>query len=375
MKRDRIALLFDRTYIDAHPCFLELANHLVRIGFGIDLYMKFNSANYQPFFENQDIQLIPFPVSKIQRTEYWYKIFLSKERKYKAIIGTPVAGAWLAFRTARVLGMPYYYFADELVEHLIISSPEKIRARMASQNYKANRFARASIALGEVRYLEQKELNKIDYPHEHVILPNAPSGPAVHLRSNYFRDIFNIEDRKPILLFIGTIQWNLAKRLYEETKDYSDRDYHIIFHGRTLGLMGNGDHPFIKVSTFPLPSALMNYAVSSADIGLALYDQSSTRESRNAFTGGKIGTYLKNELPIIAGNAVSLKVFEEQKVGIYWDGELEFDVVAKRAITNLKDLRQNIRDFYSKNFQYELFFESFRKHLIDDLGKSSGSKR
>ena len=346
-----------------------MAIQLSKAGFAVDLFMTRNGGNYLPLFEEQNIRILTFPTSALQMAEFWYKVIVSGDRKYRAVVGTPVAGAWLAYKLASYLRIPYYYFADELVEHLIINSPERIRSKMASQNFRANRHASASIALGEVRYLEQKELNKIDYPHEHIILPNAPSGPAVRMRSNYFRDIFNIEDRKPILIFIGTIQWNLAKKLYEETKNYSDRDYHVIFHGRTLGLMGNGDHPFIKVSNFPLPSALMNYAVSSADIGLALYDQSTFRESRNAFTGGKIGTYLKNELPIIAGNAVSLKVFEEQKVGIYWDGELEFDLVAKRTVAILKDLRPNIRNFYRDNFQYELFFESFRKHLIDVLAK------
>ena len=49
-----------------------------------------------------------------------------------------------------------------------------------------------------------------------LFLPNGQAGAAIKLRSNYFRDIFNLEDRKPILLFAGTLNWNLARRIYEE---------------------------------------------------------------------------------------------------------------------------------------------------------------
>ena len=55
--------------------------------------------------------------------------------------------------------------------------------------------------------------------------------------------------------------------------------------------MGEDQHPFIKMSRMPIPSTMLNYMVSSADIGLALYDRESIPEKRNAFTGGKIGIY------------------------------------------------------------------------------------
>ena len=166
---------------------------------------------------------------------------------------------------------------------------------------------------GKKRYIEQKKQNKIDFPHDHLVLPNAPAGNSIKLRSNYFRDIFNIEDRKPILLFAGTLNWNLAKKIYEETKTYGERDYHLIFHARTSGLMGEEVHTFIKISNIPIPGSFLNYALSSADIGLALYDQNSEEEVKNGFTGGKIGSYLKNGLPIIAGSSENLKFFEDKK--------------------------------------------------------------
>jgi hypothetical protein len=363
----KIALLFDRTYIDAHHCFMELANQLVSSGFEVDLYMVFNPYNNQPFFESKKVRILPFPESKFQKIEYWTNILRAKDRKYSAIIATPIKGAWLARRTARLQKIPYYYLADELVKHLLDNSPAVQRKKLEKWNYLANKGAAATIALGEDRYQTQIELNKIDYAHDHIIIPNAPSGEPRKLRSNYFRDLFNIEDRKPILLFAGTLNWQLARRLYEETKNYSDREYHLVFHARTLGQMGEESHPFIKISTVPVPANMMNYVVGSADIGLALYDKNSLHETRNGITGGKLGTYLKNELPLIAGSAENLRVFADAGVGEYWDGETPFDTVAMHTIKNLDIYRKNIPPFYREHFQYEIFFETLLRHLSKPL--------
>src|SRR6266702_4286251 len=102
--------------------------------------------------------------------------------------------------------------AIQLANNRLEVIPEKEKAKYLARNYKSNRYAAATISLGEERYQVQKQLNKIDYPHDYIVIPNAPSGDAVKLRSNYFRDIFHIEDRKPILLFAGTLNWNLAKK-------------------------------------------------------------------------------------------------------------------------------------------------------------------
>jgi hypothetical protein len=108
---------------------------------------------------------------------------------------------------------------------------------------------------------------------------------------------------------------------------------------------------------------MMNYAVSSADIGLVLYDRESPHETNNGITAGKIGTYLKNGLPLIAGSAENLRVFEEQGIGNFWDGKTEFDEVACRALGSLKNNQANIPAYYRTHLQYEVFFSKFLSHL------------
>ena len=80
--------------------------------------------------------------------------------------------------------------------------------------------------------------------------------------------------------------------------------------------------------------------------------EESEHETNNGITGGKIGTYLKNGLPLIAGSADNLKIFEEQGVGTYWDGKLPFDQIARHAIKSIKLHTENISSFYRKHLQY-----------------------
>jgi len=362
----RIGLFFDRSYVDAHSCFRELAMQFAGKGFLVDLYHISNPYNPAPVFFNDKIRVYDFPRSKFEKLEFWYKYFLSEDKKYDVLIGTPVEGGRLAYHLARKKKIPLVYLADEILDPVVKYHKIENWDSVKKTDIKINNFATCTIALGEERYQYQKKINKLESNHKYFVIPNSESGPSKRLKSNYFRDIFNIEDRKPIILFIGTMNWNLAKVIFEQTKKYKDKNYHIVFHGRTHGLIGEGDHPFIKISKTPLPSNLLNYAVSSADLGLVLYDKSIEQEKNNGWTGGKIGTYLKNELPLIAGNLDEFKKFETQNVGICWDGIEEIDVAINKAISQSEHMRQSIPSFYKDNCDYKSFFEPFYDFILEN---------
>ena len=148
-EKENIALLIDRPYIETQPCYMELPIQLANSGFHVDLYMPMHSNNHLPFFENQAIRILPFPDSAFQKTEYWSKILYAKDRKYKAIIGTPVRGTWVAYKSAAIQKIPFYYFADELLEPLLKGKTGAQKMKLIRRNYIANKKAIATIALGE----------------------------------------------------------------------------------------------------------------------------------------------------------------------------------------------------------------------------------
>ena len=74
MKTKKIALFFDRTYVDAHACFTELAKQLANSGYEVDVYCILNSFNPAPAFYNSKIRVLPFPLSKFERMQFFYKL-------------------------------------------------------------------------------------------------------------------------------------------------------------------------------------------------------------------------------------------------------------------------------------------------------------
>lgn len=360
----RIALFFNKTYIDAHSCFTELAKHLSASGYEVDLYFILNSYNPPPAFYDPKIRFLIFPRSRFELADFWYKLYFAKDRKYCAVIGTPFEGTFLAYSVSKTFNIPLIYLADEVfntnLERHAVPNYEKLKLR----DIKVNQHAAATIALGQERYTYQKEINKLSVDHKHFVIPNAPAGQSVKLKSNYFRDVFNITDQKPIVLFIGTLGWNLAKELFELAKQFKDKPYHVIFHSRTLGQMGNEEHPFIKISHKPVPSEMLNYVVSSADIGLVLYDKNNKAEKENALTGGKIGTYLKNNLPLLVGNVEEFRPFEKKGLGIFLEDVNQFDSAVQKMMNGDKVIfQQSIEKTYAMEYDYTLFYKKFELFL------------
>lgn len=357
----RIALFFDRTYIDAQFCFIELINCFLEEGYAIDIYYKQSNYSTPPSFFSEKIRLFSIPQSLLQKIGFWLKIIFSKDRTYKLTIGTPIDGVWLSYLLKRIKHTPYLYFADEIFDaetkHHKLSNWGKSKVK----DINANLNALGTIALGKERFEYQQKINGLPTNHIKFILPNAPRGESKRLRSNYLRDILDINDTKPIVLFLGTHNWKLAEKLWEQSKSFSEEDFHLIYHSRSIEK--ERTHPFIKISNQPLPSYMLNYLVSSADLGLALYDENNDAEKENALTGGKIGVYLKNNLPIIYGNSTNLKTLDKFNIGVYWDGETDIRETIKYCLNNAELYKKSIVEYYTIEMNYNQKFKDLLEIL------------
>lgn len=365
----RIALFFDRPYIDAHFCFTELALNLVKSGYLVDLYYNQNPYNPPPVFFDDRIRLFNFPSGKLRLLNLKRKL-LSRTIQYSAVFGTPIDGSWLAYNVSKMLNVPMFYLADEIFDPNIRTFDIENVGEMKKKDIISNRHATATIALSQERFEYQRNVNNLSLKDSSVfIMPNSASGLSTQLKSNYFRDILEIDNQKPILLFIGTITWSLAKKLYEFSRDFQSKPYNLVFHGRTKGLIGNNsDHNFIHISQNPLPSNLLNYAISSADIGLVLYDKDVESDCKNSMTGGKIGTYLKNNLPIIYGNDPNLKALDSDKIGIFIDELNDIDTAFDEIFLNIEEYKLNVKEYYSNNLDYGQFYKPFEVMLTELIG-------
>ncbi len=66
----------------------------------------------------------------------------------------------------------------------------------------------------------------------------------------------------------------------------------------------------------PLPSELLDYAVSSADVGLALYDSAKENDRLMGTASGKLCLYLKNGLPVVRRGCRASQWVEREGCGV-----------------------------------------------------------
>ncbi len=362
MSIKKIGLFFDRSYIDAHACFYELINHLTSNEYEIDLFYIQSAYNPAPFFQSGNVRCIPFPLSILQKAEYQFKRFFSDEYSYSAVFGTPVAGSWLAYKYSRWKNVPYFYLADEVfdpeLKHFKIRNWDKFK----KQDKICNKAASATIALSEKRYSYQQQVNSLDSNHPYFILPNSQSGDSIRMKSSFFRDICNIDNNKPIVLFFGSFDWKLFQKFFSSIPADALESYNFVIHSRKIEELA-ATKTGIYFSNTILPSQLINYALSSADIGIALYDNQNLAEKRNSLTAGKISSYLKCQLPILAGDATEMMEIQSNNLGKFWSAGMNLTVLLNEIYENMDLYRKNIPEYYSKNLDYSKYFSKFNEYL------------
>lgn len=162
-----------------------------------------------------------------------------------------------------------------------------------------------------------------------VFLPNSPGGPPCASKSRHLRGRLGIADDRKTVLHAGTIaSWSDCERLARSVENWP-REWLLLFqcrqrpndpYGRRVLAMA--DQRRVWVHSEPLPAEDLGPVVSSADVGVALYSPCKG----NAIVGknvavmgkasGKIATYLRHGLPVVATELPSLAYLKSNNAGI-----------------------------------------------------------
>ncbi len=309
----RVALFFDRTYIEAHFCFKELAVQLARAGYRVDLY--FNHTPDPPRFDAKlPIRLIPFGKSPLGTIRV-LAILVRRYRSYEACVATPQWTLYWAWRLrpsrrVKLICLSDEVYADKVAE---FSEAQKrigpAQAKWKGRERRAHQHCDATIALGAARYELVRQINQLSREHRHFIIPNAPAASAQAPRLDvtaHYRQHFGLRETDTVLLHSGSLLWSFVAQLEQLT--FQDLDLRLVLQVRG-GYAKKFDFrsPAILLSERRFRYEEMVALTRGADIGLLLYDETHPEERRNGNTAGKLGLYLAAGLPIIGCN---LKVFE-----------------------------------------------------------------
>ena len=139
----------------------------------------------------------------------------------------------------------------------------------------------------------------------------------------------------------------------------------LVFQGRNMNpKFGKNEFTTnIRFSMNVLPSYLLDYAISSADIGLALYDTNTVNHQNVGTAGGKIPLYMKNELPVIATYQKSLEWIESEGCGVCVRSLHDIEKARDKISEKYNWYVENVKRTYTKRLDFNKHFEPVYSRL------------
>lgn len=354
----RVALVFDRPYVDAHPCFREMAVQFAKHGWGVDLVVETCDTHPLPDFGGLNVRVMPFLKNYRGLAQVLKRLMVPN--RYDLVVATP---QWPLYWAVRMRGIGRYAvvcLSDEIfvLAEANTDSKKKWKQREAD----AHRKADLTVSLSEERMRMAAAENGLN-GQPYVIIPNAGSGYAFRETSTYYRDRFSVPAENTLLVHSGTLDWRLPAQLAKSAANW-EHPLDIVFQGRFTGANRQPvEGPRVHFEDRVFPAADMHRVTSSADIGVALYDRTHPLECRNGETPGKLGLYLSCALPVICGNVDSLRWIADEGCGVWVEDLDAIPAAASRIRSDYAEYSRNAARVFDERFEYSSRFEEFLAKL------------
>jgi hypothetical protein len=351
----RVAFVVPHPYVDALACFRAPILWLSDRGWHVDLYTTLSAEHPAPFFDRDTVTLVPIRQSRRGVVDLLTRLVTARPG-YRAIVTVPQWALHYCVKAATVTGVPVGCISDELKSDAEATSDEARRWRARERH--AHQQCRWTVALSAERADFIRRENRLPDSHPVFVVPNATPGPAVRQASTYYRDRLRLGADARILLHAGSLWWPRAKELATVGSTWSN-GWTVVFQTR-LRLGDNGWHDSGRVhfAREVLPSSLLDYAVSSASIGLALYDESSANNRLMGTASGKVALYLKNGLPVIATRAGGLEWIEQEGCGVCVGDVREIPSAAERIWANYAETAAKAAAFHDRSLDFSTHFRA-----------------
>ena len=355
------AFVIPHPYVDALACYREPMVALAARGWNIDLYTVMNRDNPPPSFLGPRIRLVPVSLTKLKTAQMVARLVLRRP-KYDWVFSVPGWGLHYAGIAARLARIPAVCISDEL--HARSECRTEDERRWKEREIRAHRACAFTIALSSERADFIRDENGLGDVHPIFVVPNSSPGPSRRLASDFFQKKFGFGADTFVLLHAGSWWWRKDFSRIESVTAGWDKGLALVFHGRMKDAADAAPGPpNIYYSRQPLPYAELDRAVSSAHVGLALYDNSSVNHRLVGAAGGKIPLYMKNALPVIATRQPSFEWMEKERCGVLIDDLSEIGAAAGRIRAQYAEYSENARRAYDARFNFTKNFEPVIQRL------------
>ena len=354
-----VAFVIEHAYVDALACFREPIKELAARGYGVDVYLRISAWHPVPTFTNRHIRLIALDVTRAGTATLFAQL-IARRPRYAMIFTVPQWSLHWSSVASRLTGTPIAYISDEIRTD---ETRQKARERREHQR------CAFTVALSEDRAAYIRELNGLSKDHPIYVVPNASPGPAERTVSHYYQDLFGIPHERLVLLHAGSMGWSPIAGLAKAAADWGQDQPALVFQGRLPTEMASqesrGSVWFAQTS---VPSDLLNYATSSAHIGLALYDDRKANDRLMGVASGKVCLYMRNALPVITTKLDCFEWVERERCGLRVGSVDEIPDAARAIERDYDTYVCNVRRYYGEHLDFTKTFEPVAA-AVDRLAK------
>lgn len=287
------------------------------------------------------------------------------ESKYQCFIGVEKKGLIWAGILSQMYKCPLIYYSLELYIEDHPGAKGYFYLRKAEKKY--HRLSGATIIQDRRRAKALLEYNEIATT-DLLYFPISVRGAIIENKSRFFHQKHKIKEGKRFLLCFGQIQDQRFSADLVRIASHLKDDMMLVLHGfgdqtYLAYLQSIADMDRVILSFDFVPEEKIIDVISSATIGLALYENTSSNDRLAAFSSVKVAYYMQCGVPVIAFDSESFR----ELMNTYKCGELikSIDEIPQKVEKVLSDYDSYREQAYMAFKRLYDFDENFKKFILD----------
>lgn len=303
------------------------------------------------------------------------KIF--DESRYDCLIGIEKKGLVWAGLLAQEKQLPLIYYSLELYleDHPGLATLFKSRefSSLRKLEKKYHQFSDATIIQDKLRAEALLRYNEVKST-KLLYLPISTRGAATMAKSDFLVRNLNIDPSKKILLYYGLIQDDRFSSAMVKIAAELPEDIILVMHGygeleHLSFLQSIAVKKKVSFSLKLVSEEEIKNVISSANIGLALYQNNNSNDRLAAFSSVKVAYYMQCGVPLIAFRSESFsELMNNYQCGEMIDSVDEIPHKAETILKNYDHYREQAILAYHRYYDLEhntrIFLAEF-KNFID----------
>lgn len=199
-----------------------------------------------------------------------------------------------------------------------------------------------------------------------MIVPNGPLGQPGIISSGYLQKVLSLDDPSSlIVLHLGMISPAFLSLELSKNAANWPKDWLLVFHERQKRERGN---PYLEsvleagrghaaLSLDPVPYNELDKVVSSAKVGVVLYQKELGRNFSLAGSSGKLGQYFRCGVPVVCLDLPGIaEVVDKYGCGICVKEVYEMEAAIQSILKNYGTYSTSARTCYREAYEFGVHF-------------------